>query len=257
MRMYCGNHPEGKGRDLSIWSRISSDGINWRQEPGVRLQGASMPSALILPDGRIRVYYCGFGPDGRMAIMSAFSTNGLDFVPEPGIRLDRGPPGSLDQDNVASPEVTALPGGGYRMYYRGEINRPYKAFWVPPHARQTQVILSARSGDGMNWERESGIRIDSRNRVLLGMADGPSIIETDSGWRLYYWSHMGIFKADSSDGLNFKAEKFPVLPGSGKGSTPSDPCLVMLPGNFLIMYFGLYDRGIYAATPQPRHPQVR
>jgi hypothetical protein len=76
-------------------------------------------------------------------IISALSLDGgLTFRREPGLRIE---PGSGPDSLCAfAPEVLALPGGGYRMYYAG--------YGAPNRAS----VLAARSEDGLQWEKETG-----------------------------------------------------------------------------------------------------
>src|SRR3990170_1404994 len=100
-------------------SAISSDGQNFTIEEGVRFQG-SMPSLVKLLDGRWRMYYQAL-ENGKGVFKSAVSTDGLNWKIETGIRLSPG--GEFDLDNVVHPSVIALPQGGYRIYYDGEIRK--------------------------------------------------------------------------------------------------------------------------------------
>ena len=71
----------GQGGTLSA---ISSDGLDFTPEPGVRVRGCD-PSLLELDDGRYRLYYkVASGPGGPGQSIhraySAISSNGLDFT---------------------------------------------------------------------------------------------------------------------------------------------------------------------------------
>jgi hypothetical protein len=123
------------------------------------------------------------------------------------IDLDRQDPAA----KVVTPNVVALPGGGYRMYFEaGSRDRP-------------TVVLSAHSDDGLTWQREDGIRVGqagsslgSPRCVYLAMP-GPAADAPSRGCRLYYHRRPfperrgvdpghGIRSATSDDGVHFDAE---------------------------------------------------
>jgi hypothetical protein len=113
-----------------ILSAVSSDGLSWRREAGVRIDqgppgspdqlGASHFYVLQFPDQSLLMHYAGgrrfvFGD----SILSARSTDGLTWVKEEGTRLELGPPGSPDDTILLQPSVVELPDGDFRMYYAG------------------------------------------------------------------------------------------------------------------------------------------
>ena len=81
---------------------ISEDGINFTEEPGVRLSGTAIPddpewqvhgaTVIELDDGSYRMYYIGATGEGGPGhaihrIYSAISSDGLNFTRE-GIRIE-------------------------------------------------------------------------------------------------------------------------------------------------------------------------
>lgn len=85
----------GPGQSIhKIFSAISSDGLNFQKE-GIRIDSetngdngwASVPDAITLPDGRVRIYYV-TAAKMQHGIGSAISSDGLNFVKEPGIRVE-------------------------------------------------------------------------------------------------------------------------------------------------------------------------
>src|SRR3989338_651019 len=97
MRMYYkGSNSLNSGPRQSvhkIYSALSSDGLVFQKE-GLRIDSetsgdndwASVPDAIILPDGRVRLYYV-TAAEMEHGIGSAISNDGLNFVKEPGIRV--------------------------------------------------------------------------------------------------------------------------------------------------------------------------
>src|SRR3989344_4887499 len=97
MRMYykgANSLNPGPGQSVhKIYSAISSDGLTFQKE-GLRIDSetsgdndwASVPDAIILPDGRVRLYYV-TAANGEHGIGSAISSDGLNFVKEAGLRV--------------------------------------------------------------------------------------------------------------------------------------------------------------------------
>ena len=173
-RMYYECCPGPQSGPSTLRSAISTDGLNWEVEPGVRLgaDDASFysPRVVFLDGGHCRLY-CGARGKG---ILSALSTDGgLTFALEPGARLK---PGSgYDALTAFAPEVLPIAGGGYRMYYAG-YSAPNRAY-----------VLAATSADGLHWQKEA--------RPVLepgGPWDGAKCSEMsllslpDGGHRLFY-----------------------------------------------------------------------
>src|SRR5713101_7379668 len=106
--------------------------------PGQSIWGAS---AVLLPDGRIRLYvvtpYFGDPSQQPNGIFSAISTDGLHFTPEPGQRSPLG----------GGPfHVERLPDGRWR------------AFSVTNYGG-VNGIVSAVSADGLTFTDEPGMRL--------------------------------------------------------------------------------------------------
>ena len=97
IRMYykgANSQNPGPGQSIhKIYSAISSDGLTFQKE-GLRIDSetngdngwASVPVAIILPDGRVRIYYV-TASEMEHGIGSAISSDGLNFVKEEGIRV--------------------------------------------------------------------------------------------------------------------------------------------------------------------------
>ncbi len=97
VRMYykgASSQAPGPGRSIhKIYSAVSSDGLSFKKE-GLRIDSetsgdegwASVPDAITLPDGRVRIYYV-TAANGEHGIGSAISSDGLNFVKEAGLRV--------------------------------------------------------------------------------------------------------------------------------------------------------------------------
>ena len=113
--------------------------------PGLGLpagQGVMQPTAVVLPDGRVRLYYSTVPPSPmpeRAGIFSAISSDGVHFAPEAGRRLS----------TPASARIERLPDGRWRLYY-------------VQHDMATNAatgIASAISADGLSFAPEPGLRL--------------------------------------------------------------------------------------------------
>ena len=235
----------------SIISLYSDDGLSWEFEDGTRIASGAFPDAVILPDGRVRVYY-----QGKGVIASAISSDGgLTFSEEPGTRVGTGWHGDIDPDNVGAPTTVILPDGRFRMYYRAgdEDDR-----WMN---NLKSVILSAISDDGLNFTPEQGVRVSPEDWISpmapsdMSYLDGPDALLTAEGRvKLYFWGVQvctGVCLAESEDGLLFEQVE-QVFPND---KTPfevnaGDPTILPLAEGRWLMYFGNgigHDQGIWIA----------
>lgn len=126
-RMYFHRYtfPLRSGLDAGnhIISAASSDGVNFSQEPGVRIAQATerevfsvyAPDVVRLGDGSYRMYYSGWSDQIRGGVFTATSQDGLLWhkASEPCIELGD----TWDTDMVSEPCVIELPDGGARLFY--------------------------------------------------------------------------------------------------------------------------------------------
>ena len=193
---YTGHQTQNVYDNYRILSATSSDGINWTQELGIRINNdgqydsryAYAPDIIVLPDGTYRMYYTGLVSGSWYRILSAVSSDGLSWTKESGVRI---PPAF----NVTSGDTIILSDGTYRMYYS-----------VHGGTSGGAMIISAVSSDGLTWIKESGIRVDNGGIYDFWGAAGPHIVELPDGtYRMYYNGYDGaaghILSAVSSDGL--------------------------------------------------------
>jgi predicted GH43/DUF377 family glycosyl hydrolase len=163
------------------------------------------PNVVTLPQGGYRMYYCGGSQERKEQgvagyVMSAFSTDGEAWVKDAGIRVDARAPDA--EEWAVCPDVVVLPEGGYRMYFQARS------------AAGRHTILSAVSGDGLDWTREAGIRFADADSQF----GSPRVLPLEDGrWRLYCHEYPQPFRtgvdagnriisAISSDGREFVRE---------------------------------------------------
>ena len=204
---------------ISTWMRRNhyqeeDPGIAWIKDEGVVIdidEGRSphrvlTPNVISLPDGGYRMYYYSGEPERRDegvtgCIVSSFSEDGEVWIKEESLRVDAHAPDA--ENRTLCPDVVVLPDGGYRMYYQAHS------------AADRGVVLSSFSEDGLDWNREAGIRFAVPEAVCGSPRCVPLV---DGRWRLYCHEypdepagtgiHTGnhVISAISDDGLTFARE---------------------------------------------------
>ena len=149
------------GQD-GIFSAVSSDGLTFIREEGVRSRGGGMPGALLLPDNRVRLFLSGDG------IMSFISSDGLSFTQESGMRIPA-PPNTI----VDNPEPIRLSDGSYLMLFSLH-SKMYEGQLPWEH---TEIRLAA-STDGLNW---------TVNPTVLGYGGTSCVVEVQDGTLFIYY----------------------------------------------------------------------
>jgi hypothetical protein len=153
--------------DEGMLTAVSRDGFNFAQvdflkENGGRMPGGGMPGAILLPDGRVRMFLSSQG-----GIWSKVSNDGLTFTKESGMRIPG--PANLITDN---PEPIRLRNGSYLMLY--QIQAPKEAGrpeWV-------KDIHLATSADGYNW---------ISNPAVIGAGGTSCVVEAADGTLYIYY----------------------------------------------------------------------
>jgi hypothetical protein len=224
-------------------SAISEDGLSWTLEPGKRLaldhplsnKMATAPAALPLPDGRIRLYHGGVDMElGDARVLSAISSDGLTFTREDGIRVSNESGYGTDPNVFRNGDQVVL----FYVSTGAEFRNRFFDPWIE----------AAVSADGLTFEpagemlRQRGVPRGSPEVFRAGDAwlmlvnglelfraadplgpwqrvaearlphgGGASVVETDSGYRLYYTANRGmqhvVRSAVSGDGVNWTVEE--------------------------------------------------
>src|SRR3989344_5775624 len=232
-RMYYSLEPEVPGVKGQVYSSLSEDGIKWNNENGERIDGATFPSVIKLPDGRYRMYFQNNG-----IIKSAISNDGLSWKEESGTRIDTSNNAGLKLDSVLAPTVINN-GNKYIMVYAGAINEKYPEK-VPNN--EMHLFLLATSTDGLTFE-EKGIALDSRNDEFKGWLDGAEFTQWDDGsLYLYFWGYKGVYHITYKNGIFSKDAAFDYTTNDNPlnqfpENPPSDPTLAKI-NNRWFMYYG-------------------
>ena len=219
---YCNN----KG----ILSAISNDGLTFAKESGVRISPGTGfesivcdPTIVNLPDGKIRMYYKGAnsqnpGPGQSIhKIYSAISSDGLTFKKE-GLRIDSETNG--DNGWASVPDAIILPDGRVRIYY-------------VTAAEMQHGIGSAISSDGLDFEKESGIRVPNLVDPALAIIGDKYVLFAASIDERFAKVPKGIYYAESSDGLDF-TEPTAVF----QGDNVYDPSVLKSVDNGIRVFYG-------------------
>jgi len=137
---------------------------------GVTIAGAADPTAILLPDGRVRLYYAASPPGEAQA--SAIASDGVHFTVEPRSRLTSG-------YGVAGPHmrIVRLADGRWRLFFN-----------TAPRAT-AQGIGSAISSDGLTFAVEPGLRITvAAAGVGPDLSTGDVVAMPDGRYRMYFSS---------------------------------------------------------------------
>jgi hypothetical protein len=157
----------------TVYSAVSDDGLDFTAE-GIRIDSqatpdrgwASVPDAVVLPDGRVRLYYVSDGLDVGHGIVCAISEDGLNFTREEPVLT-----GYVD------PSVIMLPDGRFLMlavaFRTGD--KDTSAGFMPG-------IYYFISEDGIHFEK-IGIALSGEENI------DPAVVDMGNGfYRVYYWN---------------------------------------------------------------------
>ena len=177
-------------RPTSILSAVSTDGLQWEPEEGVRIahfewsfgspRCIHVGSSEKLGELEYRLYFHHYsfpmrtGLDAHNHIISAISNDGLRFEIELGIRIAQE---SQERESYAvyAPEIIRLADSSYRMYYSGWSDKIRGG------------IFSASSLDGLNFIKDAGPILDLDRPLDCRMVSEPCVISlNDDRCRMYY-----------------------------------------------------------------------
>lgn len=232
-----------------IASAVSKDGLNWTDEPGLRLKNgkqgdldcvASHPWVMPMGEG-FRMYYQGdakrcdgngdmSGGEPQFRIMSAFSRDGVNFTRE-GVRIDIGDKTGLSQ--AAHGRMIKMSDNNYRLYFSANLkNQP----GPPP-------ILSASSDDGLHFV------IDAK--PVIEKAHDPTVVRISDSIFIYAtYLKNNFLLLKSTDGKIFVPQAWiEFYDQSGKRiEHVGDPDVILKPDGTVWLYAsgkGLQGLGVF------------
>ena len=192
-----GNGPQGGPYFHQIYSASSTDGLRWTKDQHMLIDHASVPCAIVTPEGHIRLYFvdASTAPENTNA---AESKDGGRTFTKLNCTIDDLGKGWKALD----PSVVRLPDGRYRLYY----------YRCPgnPDTKTTHAIYSAISDDGIRFKQEGQVF------AYEGLVD-PDVFQVKDKWLMYVFSLRmpGTIIAESSDGLHFRYSRPLSLRGWG------------------------------------------
>jgi len=156
-RLYVRSDQEG------IISAVSSDGLAFTREDGVRSSVGDVPGALLLPDNRVRLFVC------NGMIISYISSDGLNFAEESGVRIP------ADSSTVVhNPQPIQLNDRSYLMLF--SVHPTDRSGQVDPWTF-TETHL-ATSTDGFDW---------TANPTIIGYGGTSCAVEMPDGTLYVYY----------------------------------------------------------------------
>lgn len=186
----------------------STDGANFTSPQPINLTGSSVikrvdPNPVLLPDGRIRLYYLDLDNIPPQNIHSAISSDGINFTEEPGIRFIK--------NNITDPDVFML----------------NDSLWVMFVSKGT-TLVRATSADGLTFTEDPTFNWNNGGVCSTFLFPGGI-------FRTYYCGQGGIKSAASTDGYNLTVESgIRIQPGTNEFIC--DPTMVHLDSIYIMYY---------------------
>jgi hypothetical protein len=147
--------PRKEKKDMKgPWSHVvlsasSPDGLTWTIDDGVRLDRASVPCAVVTPDGKIMLYFVDASKKGPETTNCAVSTDGINFK-KLGLSIK-----GMKVRKALDPSILLREDGTFDLYYFGH-SPGGKDSKPGDFNKERHRIHRATSGDGVNFV-EKGI----------------------------------------------------------------------------------------------------
>lgn len=169
-----------------VLSATSADGATFGHDGQVLLEHASVPAAIRLADGRIRLYYVDASSRPENVNCAESWDEGRSFTVLGCTIANRGGAKAVD------PAIVQLPDGRFRLYY-------YASAEGDPGTASMHAIHAAISDDGVGFVDEGSVFEHP------GLVD-PDVFWTGREWLMYVFSltDRATVVATSRDGLSFR-----------------------------------------------------
>jgi len=233
-RLFHNDPPQGIG------SSTSEDGITFVRDPGIRvpnpgpglIPGNAAP--LVLPDGRLRLYYIVVQNQGTPAqteqiwsSISASASNWINFTAEPGARYLGA---ENDNQRLGVPDLIDIGGGRIRMYHQGDL----------PRANNVRTAISVDGGWTFKQEVVGVLPTGASGRPyvdadVVRLRDGRLRCLSMLFPRASSSAPRTFYAFTSIDGLTWTIENGgnPILSEMGL----ADPAQVLLPDGSIRTYY--------------------
>lgn len=167
-----------------VQSASSEDGLTFTLDERVLLEHASVPASVVLPDGRIRIYYVDASKLPETANVAESQDGGRTFTPLGLVITNRTRSKALD------PAIVRLPDGRWRLYYFACSRNPDE--------EGAHEIHAAISSDGVHFKEEQTVF------AREGLVD-PDVWWNGKEWLMFVFSgaERETIVARSQDGLKF------------------------------------------------------
>ncbi len=167
-----------------IESATSQDGLSWTKDERVLIEHASVPTAIVTPEGKVRLYYVDASKIPETTNCAESSDGGKTFTVLNCV-IEK-----LSSEKALDPSIVRLSDGRYRLYYYGAAGNP--------DTQDTHYIVSAISTDGVRFTEEG------RVFNYPGLVD-PDVFWTGKEWLMYVHAlQQGTIVARSKDGASFE-----------------------------------------------------
>ena len=170
-----------------IYRAFSSDGLTFTPENELLLDHASVPDAILRPNGEVWVYFVN-GVPGKHGIWIAKSSTSGSWDIVDCVQLN-----GRFNGNAVDPDIVLLSDGRYRLFY-------YEGHFVGPNPPNEgpHPIFSAISDDGLNFEIEGQL-------IAVEKVTDPSVVQlANDRWLMALSLGTRTLLADSDDGYDFE-----------------------------------------------------
>lgn len=183
--------PDGGIYSHQVFLATSQDSLTWVQDEKLLFDHASVPDAVIRPDGTIFLYFIdASGSHDKLSV--AKSTDGKTWEKKT-VEIE----GLPEKKMAVDPNPVLLGDGSIRLFYFV----PDNISGDPAFGEGDHKIYSAVSKDGLHFKQEEGIRF-SHARIT-----DPDVVKTKSGWVLFTSMGPSLLMATSSDGKTFASDE--------------------------------------------------
>lgn len=243
------------GRDASNRSSVGWVEVDMREptrvlrvseepvlSPGVRgaFDDSGCSIGCVVPDGeRLRLYYMGWNLGVTVPWRNAI---GLAESCDGGLTFERVSPAPIVDRSAVDPFTLSYPwvlreGGGWRLWYGSNLRWDSKA-------DMDHRIKSARSRDGLEWERDGRVVIEPSEAGEHAFAR-PCVVHDPDRYRMWYAYRGTAYRigyAESADGERWtrrdREAGIDTTPGTWDAESIEYPCIFDHAGRRYLLYCG-------------------